>query len=102
MQVQDNQKKQQQMSPWRESIKEVIFGSETKLGKLFDIVLIISIIFSVVVVMLGSVDKLQLQYREQFFLFGMVFYSLIYIGVWLEVGCSAKTWVIRQKFFWCC
>ncbi len=54
-------------SCWRESLKEIIFGSETRLGKLFDIILIISIICSVLVVMLGSVEDFQQRYQQIFF-----------------------------------
>ncbi len=55
------------LDPWRESINEIIFGSETRLGKAFDLVLIFSIICSVIAVMLGSVSKIYLQYSELLF-----------------------------------
>ncbi len=55
------------LDPWRESLNEIIFGSETRLGKAFDLVLIFSIICSVIAVMLGSVSKIYLQYSELLF-----------------------------------
>ncbi len=55
------------LSAWRESLNEIIFGSETRLGKVFDVVLIISIICSVIAVMLGSVTQIYLQYSEILF-----------------------------------
>ena len=56
-----------ELAPWREFLHSVIFGSETKLGRVFDIVLIISIICSVLAVMLGSVIQFYLQYHEILF-----------------------------------
>jgi voltage-gated potassium channel len=42
------------LSPWRESLNTVIFGAETTAGKTFDIILIVSILFSVIAVMLDE------------------------------------------------
>jgi len=99
MQVQENQIKPQQMSPWRESIKEVIFGSETRAGKLFDIVLIISIICSVVVVMLGSVEKLQIQYRQLFYYLEWFFTLLFTLEYGLRLVAVQKPGLYARSFF---
>jgi len=56
-----------ELAPWRESLNDIIFGSETRLGKVFDVVLIISIVCSVIAVMLGSVTRIYLQYSEILF-----------------------------------
>ena len=55
------------LSPWRENLNTIIFGAETHTGKLFDIILIISISISVLVVMLSSVEALYEQYTSLFF-----------------------------------
>ena len=55
------------LAPWREDLNDIIFGSETRMGKAFDLVLIFSIICSVIAVMLGSVGKIHLQYWELLF-----------------------------------
>lgn len=49
---------------WRYKARIVIFGAHTFWGKVFDIVLLISIILSVVVVMLESVDTIQVDHKE--------------------------------------
>lgn len=54
----------ERLAPWRETIHTIIFGSDTKLGKTFDIALIICIMFSVIVVMLTTVNRIQLKYGE--------------------------------------
>jgi len=65
-QTQNTLKNKGFMGAWRDSINEIIFGSETKMGKAFDIVLILSIVCSVLVVMLGSVEEIQIKYDELF------------------------------------
>ena len=43
------------MSKLREKIKQIIFGTNTRAGKLFDEVLIVAIVLSIITVMLESV-----------------------------------------------
>ncbi|MDF1699256.1 MAG: ion transporter [Saprospiraceae bacterium] len=50
----------------REKIHEVIFGTETKAGKTFDIILLICILASVVVVVLESVPSYDAKYGKFF------------------------------------
>tara|TARA_S200000501_G_scaffold57351_2_gene47558 strand:+ start:3585 stop:3767 length:183 start_codon:yes stop_codon:yes gene_type:complete len=54
------------MSALRENIKSVIFGTTTTAGKAFDIILIISILFSIILVMLDSVAIYHNKYGEIF------------------------------------
>lgn len=46
----------------RNRIYEIIFEADTKMGKLFDVVLLLAIILSVLVVMLESVPELSVKY----------------------------------------
>ena len=48
------------MSTLKEKIKIIIFGTDTKAGKLFDVVLIVSIVLSIITVMLDSVVEYNL------------------------------------------
>ena len=50
------------MSTLKEKIKIIIFGTDTKAGKLFDVVLIISIVLSIITVMLDSIVEYNQQY----------------------------------------
>lgn len=63
----ENESLLEPLSPWRNTLNIIIFGSETRLGKAFDVVLIISIICSVIAVMLGSVEEIQLRYSMVLF-----------------------------------
>jgi len=49
-------------SPWRVKLHEIIFEADTFLGKLFDIVLILSIILSIIAVMLDSIASIRAGY----------------------------------------
>lgn len=49
-------------SSWRSKLFEIIFEADTPAGKNFDILLIVSILISVLVVMLDSVQSIRLEY----------------------------------------
>ena len=49
------------LSPWREKIWEVIFGTHTRAGRTFDVILLIVIIASVINVMLETVESIWLR-----------------------------------------
>ncbi len=50
------------MSPLREQLKTIIFGTDTLPGKLFDLVLIFSIIISIITVLIDSVEDYHQNY----------------------------------------
>ena len=49
---------------WRARLYEIIEGTHTPMGKLFDIVLLVVILFSVIIVLLESVPRIDAQYHE--------------------------------------
>jgi len=51
---------------WRESLYEIIFEADTPAGKFFDVVLLITILLSVLVIMLESVDSIEIKYANAF------------------------------------
>lgn len=51
-------------TPLRNKIYEIIFGTHTKAGKNFDLILLWTIILSVLVVMMESIKPLQIKYAE--------------------------------------
>ena len=54
------------LSPWQQKIHEVIFGYQTFGGKLFDIVLLMAILASIVLIMLESIREIRQQYFDLF------------------------------------
>ncbi len=53
------------VAPWRYRLHEIIFEADTPAGKVFDVVLICSILVSVVAVMLDSVAEIHDRYGSQ-------------------------------------
>ena len=75
------------MNKFKEKIKEIIFGTDTKGGRIFDIVLIISIISSVLIVMLDSVLEYHNSYGNIFLMAEWIFTILFTIEYLLRVYC---------------
>lgn len=49
---------------WKSKLHEVIYGTHTPAGKLFDIALLVVIVYSVIIVMLESIPRIDRQYHE--------------------------------------
>lgn len=73
-------------SPQRERIHEIIFEADTPLGKWFDIVLMILIVFSVLIVMLETVPEYKI-YHNQFLALEWIFTILFTIEYGLRMYC---------------
>ena len=75
------------MGKYKNLIKTIIFGTDTKLGKLFDIVLITAIVISVFLVMLDSIDNLNDSYGNIIHTAEWVFTILFTIEYCLRIYC---------------
>jgi len=58
--------KKRELKPWQIKLHEIIFGANTKSGKLFDVVLFYVIISSIILVMLESVRELDAKFHLLF------------------------------------
>lgn len=68
---------------WRYKIHEIIYEADTPMGKLFDIVLLILILLSVIIVMLESVKSIDEQFHDLFLIIEWVitiFFTFEYIA----------------------
>ncbi len=73
------------LKPWQEKIQEVITGTETRMGKLFDIWLLIMILASIVVIMLESVPSIQKLYAHEFIVIEFTITGLFTIEYLLRI-----------------
>lgn len=80
-------RKKEGFSPLREQIHEVIFEADTPLGKIFDVVLLIFIIGSVLAVMLESVAWIDAKYHALFFALEWIFTIFFTIEYFLRIYC---------------
>lgn len=58
--------KKRELRPWQVKLHEIIFGANTKSGKLFDVILFYVIIASIILVMLESVRSLDARFHTLF------------------------------------
>ena len=69
-------------APWKIKLYSIIYEADTPLGKLFDLVLLVLIVFSIILVMLESVSSINIKYHDQFYVAEWVitvFFSIEYI-----------------------
>ena len=74
----------------RKLLNEVIFGTDTRAGKNFDVFLIWAILTSVVLVLLVSVEHFGSRYGEVFFILEWIFTALFTIEYFLRIYCSVN------------
>ena len=77
-----------QQTPLQKKFYDVIFGTETRAGQSFDILLIFVILASVVIIMLDSVDSLSLQYGGLFLQLEWLFTLLFSIEYAIRIWCA--------------
>lgn len=73
-----------QKSNWKHKLHEIIYEADTSEGKLFDIILLIAILASIILVMLESVDSFDAKYHD----------SLI-IGEWIITILFSLEYIFR-------
>lgn len=83
----------------KEKLHEIIFEADTKAGKFFDIVLIISIIASVIVVMLDSVKPINAVYGDFLFILEWFFTILFTAEYLLRLYSVGKPIKYATSFF---
>ena len=75
------------MSKTKDQIKSIIFGTDSVMGKLFDVVLIIVIVMSVFLVMLDSIDNINDSYGNIIHTAEWIFTILFTIEYFLRIYC---------------
>ena len=87
------------MSSIKERIKIMIFGTDTPGGKLFDVVLIITIFLSIISVMLDSVDEYHQKYGYILRVAEWIFTIMFTIEYFLRIYCIRKPVSYIFSFF---
>jgi voltage-gated potassium channel len=87
------------LSPWRETLNAIIFGAETLKGKIFDLVLSVCILLSVLVVMLESVDFIHKRHTEALFIAEWFFTILFTVEYALRLITVRRPWLYFKSFF---
>ena len=87
------------MNPFREKVKVIIFGTDTKGGKIFDIVLIVTIVLSIITVLLDSVVEYSIKYGYYFYLLEWTFTILFSLEYFLRIYSIRKPKSYIFSFF---
>ncbi len=83
----------------RHTLHEIIFEADTKAGKTFDIVLIISILLSIIVIMLESVPRYN-AFMGQWLRYGEIFFTALFtIEYLVRLFCVKKPLRYMFSFF---
>ena len=86
-------------SRFQARLHEIIFEADTSAGKLFDVLLILSILMSVVLVMLDSVDSIRQSYGNLLYIGEWFFTILFTIEYLLRLYCVGKPVAYATSFF---
>jgi voltage-gated potassium channel len=69
---------------WKERLHEIIYEADTKQGKIFDVILLIAILASILLVMLESVERIDINYHE-----------VLYFGEWVITILFSIEYILR-------
>src|SRR6056297_1203292 len=78
------------MKKTREKLHQIIFGTDTRDGRLFDILLLWLILLSIAVVILESLKPMREQYQEIFYYSEWFFTLLFTIEYFIRIWTSRK------------
>lgn len=92
-------KREDTLNPRKEKIHEIIFEADTPMGKTFDVILMIAIIASVLVVMLETVQDLQINYRQIFVMLEWIFTIFFTIEYSLRLYCVYRPMKYALSFY---
>ena len=84
---------------FKTKLYEIIFESDTPAGKGFDLLLIISILLSVIIVFLDSVQFYNHKYGNIFYLMEWIFTILFTIEYFLRIYCIKRPVLYIRSFF---
>ena len=84
---------------FREKIYDIIFEADTPAGKAFDVLLIVSIILSVLVVMLDSVQSIHQNYGELLYVFEWFFTVLFTVEYALRLYSIERPELYATSFY---
>jgi len=83
----------------RLKLRQIIFGTETKAGRYFDLALIVSIVLSVSLVFLDTIDSVHQRYGDIIRIIEWFFTGLFTLEYLLRLYCSAEPMKYARSFY---
>lgn len=93
------QEKEVELKPWQQRIKSVIYGTDTPAGKLFDVILLILILISIVVIMLETVPTVYRGLAKEFLVIELLITGLFTVEYVLRIISVKKPWKYIFSFY---
>lgn len=91
--------KEETISGWKRKLHTIIYGTHTPAGKLFDILLLVLILYSIIIVMLESVPRFDVKYHNFLNISEWVVTILFSIEYILRIICIKKPKKYIFSFF---
>ena len=95
----EHKRQKSALQDWRHHLHEIIFEADTTTGKTFDIVLLLTIVLSIIVVMLDSVESIRVKHGEALIILEWTFTILFTIEYILRLICVGKPWFYIKSFY---
>jgi len=89
----------QKNTNWRDKLYEVIYEADTPSGKLFDVILLIAIIVSILFVMLESVNSIDARFHKELDLAEWIITILFTLEYIARIICVRKPWKYIFSFY---
>jgi voltage-gated potassium channel len=89
----------EQRAPWRRHLNVIIFGSETRAGRLFDLVLVVNIVLSVTALVLESIPAIGGVYAPQLHAVEWFFTILFTVEYIVRLLAARNAWAYARSFF---
>lgn len=83
----------------REKLRDIIFGTDTKAGRYFDLGLIVCIVLSVALVFLDTIESVNSRYGTWIRIAEWGFTGIFTLEYLLRLYCSAKPWQYARSFY---
>ena len=87
------------MKKWQHRLHSIIYEADTKEGKLFDVLLLITILLSVMFVALESVTSIDAKYHDFLFTAEWIVTILFTIEYVLRIICVQRPWSYIFSFY---
>ncbi len=84
---------------WQEKLHEIIYEADTPAGKLFDVILLVVILLSVIVVMMESVKPINAKYHNALDIIEWLITILFTIEYIARLSCVKKPWRYVFSFY---
>ena len=83
----------------KQRLYQIIFGTQTKAGQYFDIVLIVAIVSSVLLLILSTVRWVDTNFNSTLYILEWFFTLMFTIEYILRLYCSPRPWAYARSFY---